>query len=168
MRIELRLPERPGAGEAVRPVVVDTNVALDLLVFADPATGPLRVLLDAGRLAWIATPVMRDELERVLDYAHLLPRMAYHGLDAAAVLRAFDARVRLVDVAPRVAYVCKDADDQKFIDLAAAHRAILLSKDKAVICMRKRLAALDAHVATAIAWESESEPAAEAGAPAIA
>ena len=51
---------------------------------------------------------------------------------------------------PRVAYVCKDADDQKFIDLAAAHRAILLSKDKAVICMRKRLLTLDAHVATAL------------------
>ncbi len=66
------------------------------------------------------------------------------------MLAAFDAKARLVDIAPRVAYVCKDADDQKFIDLAAAHRAILLSKDKAVICMRKRLLTLDAHVATAL------------------
>ena len=55
-----------------------------------------------------------------------------------------------MEIAPKVAYVCKDADDQKFIDLAAAHRAILLSKDKAVICMRKRLLTLDAHVATAL------------------
>ena len=54
------------------------------------------------------------------------------------------------DIAPKVAYVCKDADDQKFIDLAAAHRAILLSKDKAVICMRKRLANLGADVATEV------------------
>ena len=60
------------------------------------------------------------------------------------------ARARLVDVVPKVAYACKDADDQKFIDLAAAHRAILLSKDKAVICMRKRLANLGADVATEV------------------
>ena len=63
-------------------------------------------------------------------------------LDAAQVLAAFDAQARLVEIAPRVAYVCKDADDQKFIDLAAAHRAILLSKDKAVLACRKRLLAL--------------------------
>ena len=37
-----------------------------------------------------------------------------------------------------------------FIDLAAAHRAVLLSKDKAVICMRKRLANLGADVATEV------------------
>ena len=58
-----------------------------------------------------------------------------------------------------MAYVCKDTDDQKFIDLAAQHRAILLSKDKAVICMRKRLLTLDAHVATALVWEVAAEPA---------
>ena len=66
----------------------------------------------------------------------------------------------MVDIAPKVAYVCKDADDQKFIDLAAAHRAILLSKDKAVICMRKRLALLDAQVATELVLEIEGSVAA--------
>ena len=69
---------------------------------------------------------------------------------AADVLARYDAQVRWVAVAPRVAAVCKDADDQQFIDLAVAHRAILLSKDKAVICMRKRLLALDTQAATAI------------------
>ena len=133
-----------------RPVVVDTNVTLDLLIFSDPRTAPLRTLLAQGRLAWIATPVMRDELERVLAYPPIVSRMDYYRVDASKVLAAFDAQVRLVGIAPRVPYVCKDADDQKFIDLAAAHRAILLSKDKAVICMRKRLLTLDAHVATAL------------------
>lgn len=150
MKVELRLPAEAPAGEPARPVVVDTNVALDLLIFGDPRTAPLRALLASGRLAWIATPVMRDELERVLAYPHIAARMAYYRVDAAQVLAAFDAKVRPVEVAPKVAYVCKDADDQKFIDLAAAHRAILLSKDKAVICMRKRLALLDAVVATEV------------------
>lgn len=150
MQVELRLPAEGVPGEPARPVVVDTNVALDLLIFSDPRTAPLRTLLAQGRLDWIATQVMRDELERVLAYPHIVSRMDFYRVDAAQVLAAFDAQARLVDIAPRVAYVCKDADDQKFIDLAAAHRAILLSKDKAVICMRKRLLTLDAHVATAL------------------
>ena len=150
MQVELHLPAEAVPGEPARPVVVDTNVALDLLIFSDPRTAPLRALLTQGRLDWIATQVMRDELERVLAYPHIVSRMDFYRVDAAQVLAAFDAQARLVDIAPRVAYVCKDADDQKFIDLAAAHRAILLSKDKAVICMRKRLLTLDAHVATAL------------------
>ena len=150
MQVELHLPAEGAPGEPARPVVVDTNVALDLLIFSDPRTAPLRTLLAQGRLDWIATQVMRDELERVLAYPHIVSRMDFYRVDAAQVLAAFDAQARLVDIAPRVTYVCKDADDQKFIDLAAAHRAILLSKDKAVICMRKRLLTLDAHVATAL------------------
>ncbi|TQN03308.1 putative PIN family toxin of toxin-antitoxin system [Acidovorax temperans] len=150
MQVELHLPAEGVPGAPARPVVVDTNVALDLLIFSDPRTAPLRALLAQGRLDWIATQVMRDELERVLAYPHIVSRMDFYRVDAAQVLAAFDAQARLVDIAPRVAYVCKDADDQKFIDLAAAHRAILLSKDKAVICMRKRLLTLDAHVATAL------------------
>ena len=150
MQVELHLPAEGAPGEPARPVVVDTNVALDLLIFSDPRTAPLRTLLAQGRLDWIATQVMRDELERVLAYPHIVSRMDFYRVDAAQVLAAFDAQARLVDIAPRVSYVCKDADDQKFIDLAAAHRAILLSKDKAVICMRKRLLTLDAHVATAL------------------
>ena len=150
MQVELHLPAEGVPGEPARPVVVDTNVALDLLIFSDPRTAPLRTLLAQGRLHWIATQVMRDELERVLAYPHIVSRMDFYRVDAVQVLAAFDAQARLVDIAPRVAYVCKDADDQKFIDLAAAHRAILLSKDKAVICMRKRLANLGADVATEV------------------
>ena len=160
MQVELRLPAEGVPGEPARPVVVDTNVALDLLIFSDPRTAPLRTLLAQGRLDWIATQVMRDELERVLAYPHIVSRMDFYRVDAAQVLAAFDAQARLVDIAPRVAYVCKDADDQKFIDLAAAHRAILLSKDKAVICMRKRLLTLDAHVATALVLDESAVAAA--------
>jgi predicted nucleic acid-binding protein len=40
---------------------------------------------------------------------------------------------------------CSDADDQIFIDLAVAHQAVLLSKDQAVLTMRKRLLALGVH-----------------------
>ena len=163
MKVELRLPTKALMDEPTRPVVVDTNVALDLLIFSDPRTAALRTLLAQGRLAWIATQVMRDELQRVLAYPHIAERMDYYRVDAAQVLAAFDAQVQRVEIAPKVAYVCKDADDQKFIDLAAAHRAILLSKDKAVICMRKRLMNLGTDVATEVVVEDADVAAAVIG-----
>jgi predicted nucleic acid-binding protein len=135
---------------AARPVVIDTNIVLDLLVFADPAVQPLKPLLASGALRWIATAAMRVELERVLGYAQIAPRLAYYQLSAAQVLQGFDAQARTVDAAPRASAVCKDPDDQPFIDLAVQHGAILLSKDRAVLSLRKRLLALGAHAAPAI------------------
>ena len=43
MQVELHLPAEGAPGEPARPVVVDTNVALDLLIFSDPRTAPLRM-----------------------------------------------------------------------------------------------------------------------------
>ena len=123
-------------------LVLDTNIVLDLFVYEDPATAPLRERLADGQTRWLATAVMREELRRVLDYPQVVRRLEARGLSTEAVLSAFDGRVRTVDVAPKAPYTCKDPDDQKFIDLAVAHTATLLSKDKAVLCMRKRLATL--------------------------
>ena len=131
----------------VPTIVLDTNIVLDLFIFADPATPALRAALEAKSLRWIATQVMRDELERVLAYTHIVPRMQFYQLTAQDVLAHFDAHVELLEVAPKARYDCKDADDQKFIDLAVAHQTLLLSKDKAVLTMANRLRPLG--VATA-------------------
>jgi putative PIN family toxin of toxin-antitoxin system len=136
-------------------VVLDTNIVLDLFIFSDPATPALRAALESGALCWIATSVMRDELERVLDYTHLQPRMAFYGVDKAFVLARFDLLARLREVAPRCVYACKDADDQKFIDLAAQQPCTLVSKDKAVLTMRKRLLTLGVKVCKS--YEKASE-----------
>lgn len=130
----------PASGS--RALVLDTNIVLDLLVFADPATAALPDLLASGRLRWIATPGMRSELARVLGYPQIAPRVAFYGLTPGAVLARFDAAVQTVEPAPRASAICKDADDQPFIDLAVAHGAILLSKDRAVLQLRKRLLVL--------------------------
>ncbi len=127
------------ATQATLALVLDTNIVLDLLVFHDPRSAELRAALESGRLRWLATAPMRDELERVLDYPQLKPRLSHHGLSKESVLAAFDAWVSFCPIAPKAPYTCKDPDDQKFIDLAVAHQAALLSKDKAVLVMRKRL-----------------------------
>jgi putative PIN family toxin of toxin-antitoxin system len=131
-------------------IVLDTNIVLDLCVFSDPATLGLRASLHTGALEWIATQVMRDELERVLAYPKIIPRLLHYQSSAQQVLAYFDDWVSLRPVAAKASVTCKDADDQKFIDLAVVHQAILLSKDKAVLCMAKRLLAQGALVSTTL------------------
>jgi putative PIN family toxin of toxin-antitoxin system len=127
-------------------VVIDTNIALDLLVFGDPACESLQAALDTGALCWLATAAMRDELARVLGYPQIVPRLAFYQRTPDAVLADFDRLSQRVDPAPRAPVVCKDPDDQIFIDLAVAHRAPLRSKDRLVLALRKRLAALGVEV----------------------
>jgi predicted nucleic acid-binding protein len=129
------------------PIVLDTNIVLDIFVFNDAAVRPLRADLEAGTRTWIATDAMRIELERVLGYPQIAPRLVFYELSAADVLAAFDRLVHAVPAASKAAMTCKDPDDQIFIDLAVAHGARLLSKDGAVRALRKRLAALGVEMA---------------------
>jgi putative PIN family toxin of toxin-antitoxin system len=136
--------------DGVSQIVLDTNIVLDLLVFDDAATLSLRDALQSRQLQWVATAPMRDELERVLAYPQIAKRLAFYGVSPEQVLQARDAQVQTVDVPPKASVTCKDPDDQKFIDLAVAHRCTVLSKDHAVLCMAKRLQALGANAQVAI------------------
>jgi putative PIN family toxin of toxin-antitoxin system len=119
--------------------VIDTNIVLDLWLFEDPATIPLRAALQSGAISHLATASMRDELERVLAYPHLVKRMAKSSIQAQDILIRFDEYLLAAEPAAKATCTCKDPDDQKFIDLAVAHAVPLLSKDKAILCMKKRL-----------------------------
>ena len=119
--------------------VIDTNIVLDLWLFEDPATIPLRAALQSGAISHLATASMRDELERVLAYPHLVKRMAKSNIQAQDILSRFDEYLLAAEPAAKAACTCKDPDDQKFIDLAVAHAVPLLSKDNAILCMKKRL-----------------------------
>ena len=120
-------------------IVLDTNIVLDLLLFNDPGAQALKRALNSRQLQWLATPAMRNELVRVLAYPRIMARLALYQRDAQQVLAQFDGQARLVEVAAKASVTCRDPDDQKFIDLAVAHKTKLLSKDRAVLCMKKRL-----------------------------
>ncbi len=120
--------------------VLDTNIVLDLWVFDDPRSQPLLAQLERGDVRWLATVAMREELTRVLTYPHIARRLQARGLQADAVLGHFDRHAQVQPEAPKAPYTCKDADDQKFIDLAVQHSAALHSKDAQVLCMKNRLA----------------------------
>ncbi|MBS7348884.1 MAG: putative toxin-antitoxin system toxin component, PIN family [Comamonas sp.] len=129
-------------GVTPRPVVLDTNIVLDLLVFDEPQVAPVRQLLKQGQLRWVSDAAQRLELERVLTYSQIAPRVAFYGKTVASVLAAFDAEAQILPAAPPVRLSCTDPDDQHFWDLAAQQQALLISKDRAVLKQRKRLASL--------------------------
>ena len=131
-------------------LVLDTNIVLDLLVFGDAAAQPLRAALDRGELNWLATRAMRDELECVLGYAPIASRLELGALGATDVLASFERQARMVDAPAKAPVTCSDPDDQKFIDLAVSHQCLLLSKDAAVLKLKRKLAVLRVSVFAAL------------------
>lgn len=129
-------------------IILDTNIVLDLFVYRDPLQAILDKALQAGTLVWHATSAMRDELARVLDYPQVAKRRLQCEQSIDSVLAQMDSLATFVEASPKAPYTCKDPDDQIFIDLACEHKCLLLSKDKAVLAMRSRLARLGAIVGT--------------------
>ncbi len=131
-----------------RPLVLDSNVWLDWLVFSDAALTVLREDVAAGRAEVIIDAACLEELTRVLAYP--LQRWT---LDAAGIERALAqcrqvARLVVTPPAPQLPR-CADADDQKFLELAAGHCAFaLLSRDRELLRMARPRHALPFHIVT--------------------
>ena len=120
------------------PLVLDTNVVLDWLVFRNPACAPLIAALEGGRARWVSTAAMRDELMHVLGRGTLAAWQP--DLESIAAAHRHWAQMIDADGRPtRAGLRCTDPDDQKFIDLAAqVGNACLLSRDRAVLKLARR------------------------------
>lgn len=120
-----------------RRVVLDTNAVLDWLLFDGPAVQPMKAAVKQGRLLPITNDACFAELERVLQYSRLRRDEARH----AALLAIYRTAAQWFDATggedvPR----CRDRDDQKFLDLAAAARAdFLVTRDARVLGMSRRM-----------------------------
>ena len=145
--------------QAVCPrVVLDTHIVLDWLWFADPRVAALAQALQAGRLQWLATADMRDELERVLvRFEAKNPSISKQE----QVLTLMDHHASwVVHPVPRWRYTCTDPDDQKFIDLALhAQARWLVSRDRAVLKLSSRARAQGCEFTTpqGVSWDSTGQ-----------
>lgn len=120
-------------------LVLDTNVCLDLFVFRDARWQRLMQSMQSGDIECVTRDDCRTEWMLVLAYDRF-------GLDAKArdvAMAEFDRWIKPVDaLLPTDAKlpVCKDADDQKFIELAVSSgAAYLVSKDKALLKLARRI-----------------------------
>jgi predicted nucleic acid-binding protein len=132
-------------------IVLDTNVVLDWLLFADPGVQALVTAIEQGRLHWIATAAMRGE------FAHVLGRglAAARGADTARFERTWDLHCVEHATAPLATAPlrCTDKDDQKFLDLALeAGARWLVSRDRALLKLRSKAATLGLAIVSPGQW----------------
>lgn len=151
------MPEPPPF-DAPAIAVLDTNVVLDLLLFADPRASALGSALQAGALRWLTTDAMLDELADVLRR----PFATRWGVAAPEVLARAHARCVRVEAAAHGAAAaprCADPDDQKFIDLAwALPAAWLFSRDRALLNLARPARARGLGVLTPAQWAARPAP----------
>ena len=131
-------------------LVLDTNLILDLLFWHDPGVRRLAAALERGDAVALGDPRCLDELRDVLGR----PGFARDGVDPQQLFDVFSGRcqpagpVQGIDLPalPR----CKDAADQKFLELARAAGAdLLVSRDKALLRLaRKRARIPDFRIVT--------------------
>jgi uncharacterized protein len=130
-------------GSVPARLVLDTNVWLDWLVFADASAAPIRAAVCARHAAVYIDEACDAELERVLAYP-----FGGRTLDAAGQVAAlaecrrfaqrFERQTLTGQALPSLPR-CRDPDDQKFLELAAAARAeLLVTKDAALLELARR------------------------------
>jgi putative PIN family toxin of toxin-antitoxin system len=144
---------------STKPIVIDTNVCLDLFVFRDPRWAPLLAALESGKVRAVTRADCRDEYRIVLHYSHL-------PLDEATRPQAADRFDELIEVVAPTSRalrlpVCTDRDDQKFLEIARdADAAVLVTKDKALLKLARRTARENLfRIMTPDAWVQTEAPA---------
>ncbi len=120
-------------------LVLDTNVCLDLFVYRDPRWQRLVQSMENGEVACVTREDCRTEWILVLEY----PRFALDDRAKQSAIDEFDRLILMTDTyqASEITLpVCKDRDDQKFLELAATSGAhYLISKDKALLKLARRV-----------------------------
>lgn len=141
---------------SIPSVVLDTNVVLDWLVFRDPRVAALAEAIGGGRLRWVGCAEMGAEMQHVLTRGALAHRanQSEHALTCFHRLCVCES---LPAGLPASRLRCSDPSDQMFIDLALASGAgWLLSRDRALLKLARKAAALGLRIRLPDAWASEA------------
>ena len=123
----------------MKPVVLDTNILLDIFVFNDERASNLKQAIVDGSVPAVASQKTLFELADVISR----PLFKLDEVTQAAIFDQWQSLARQHDdsnlaTAP---WKCQDPDDQIFLDLAYQFRpAILISKDNALLHIASRAA----------------------------
>ena len=148
-----------GATAAAQPkrLVLDTNTLLDWWVFGDAAARAVGAAIAERQAHWLTTPRMLAELRAVL--MRPLAARWEPARELALTFKLAGLAVLCTEPAAVRRLVCRDASDQVFIDLACEQGpAVLLTRDRALLALRRRALAFGVVIATAAVWcRSEHE-----------
>lgn len=120
-------------------IVLDTNVCLDLFLFRDPRWQPLMDALQQGKVLAITRADCKMEWSIVLTY----PKLGLDETSRQRINAEFETIIRQVEMPATETTIslpiCRDPDDQKFIELAHhAQASCLISKDKALLKLARK------------------------------
>jgi uncharacterized protein len=118
-------------------IIIDTNVWLDIVVFNDPRAEALRKALKSHAALCYRSGPMMGELKEVISR----PMFGLHGDQQAAAMMQAEQMSLPAEIAPSHAQflLCKDPDDQMFLDLALELKVdCLISKDRALLRLASR------------------------------
>jgi putative PIN family toxin of toxin-antitoxin system len=123
-------------------LVLDTNVWLDWLVFADAGVAPITIAAASAQIEIFIDEACAQELALVLAYP--LRKQILTAEEQAARMAQCRRIARLSEPAATPVDApllpkCRDADDQKFLELALACRAdYLVTKDLMLLELARR------------------------------
>lgn len=126
----------------MKPVVLDTNILLDIFVFNDERAVNLKQAVLDGNITAVASQ------KTLLEFSDVISRLIFK-LDETTqvtILDQWQASAQQHDDAnlATAPWKCQDPDDQIFLDLAYQLRpAILISKDNALLHIASRAAQED-------------------------
>jgi putative PIN family toxin of toxin-antitoxin system len=128
------------AGANARAVaVIDTNAWLDLYVFGDPQARELAQALQARSILAVRSHRTDAELQAVLQRPALAARCAAPRRAALVDQWLADAQPMSDEAILPAPWTCRDADDQKFLDLAnSSGAAWLITKDRALLELARK------------------------------
>lgn len=124
---------------ALLRIVPDTNVCLDLFVFDDPNCVSLLAAVRAGEIELVTREDCRAEWLAVLAY----PRLKLDEERRGQAIEMFDTHVHAVPLSALgdvTLPLCRDRDDQKFLELAYQVGAVaLLTRDDKLLRLARRV-----------------------------
>ena len=118
--------------DSSRRIVLDTNVALDWLIFEDPRFQRLTQALESFDISLVSDSRCLAELTDVLAR----PRMKVTAANRELALARYTSYAEMIawrEPAPSLPR-CRDADDQLFLELAErSAAAVLISRDQELL-----------------------------------
>lgn len=123
----------------MKPVVLDTNILLDIFVFNDERSANLKQAIIAKDVQFVASQKTLAEFTEVISR----PLFKLDDQTQAAIFQQWQSATQFYDDSALASapWKCQDADDQIFLDLAYQLRpAILISKDNALLQIANRAA----------------------------
>ena len=125
-------------------LVIDTNTLLSIYIYRDVRHTPLRDAYTSGADTLLMDAVCYEELAHVLRHRQFEKVRVENGIDIEPLLISITNECEwIASAVPQgmpALPVCRDADDQKFLLLAARGKAdALVSFDKAVLKCRGRV-----------------------------